>query len=171
MSLDTRGPLTGAAPSHLAAAVLAAGGEPLVKAMGMWLEYVPADNCYRELSNDELKSKLWRALEGRTYPHRTPKGAAEERTLNLTKSSSADVAEALIHLTLEPGVKSLPFWRNGTKEGDPEPHEVGAPDLDPHRAHQPLLAAHVPLAGEGLGGLVADAEEALDVGVPVDART
>jgi putative DNA primase/helicase len=121
MSLDTRGPLTGAAPSHLAAAVLAAGGEPLVKAMGMWLEYDPAGNHYRELTNDELKSKIWKALEGRTYPHRTPKGEAEERTLNLTTGKSADVAEALIHLTLEPGVKSLPFWRNGTREGDPDP--------------------------------------------------
>jgi hypothetical protein len=49
MSLDTRETLQSIAPSYLAAAALS--GSPIAKALGMWLEYAPKENHYRELSN------------------------------------------------------------------------------------------------------------------------
>ena len=120
MTIDTRDTLQNLAPSHLAAEVLSGGF--VVKALGMWLEYVPTENRYRELSDDELKSMVWRALEGRTYIHRGKDGE-EERPLFLDTKTSANVREAMIHLTLEPGVESLPFWRH-RREGDPDPHDL-----------------------------------------------
>lgn len=120
MSLDMREPLQSIAPGQLAATVLAESGQPLVKAMGMWLEYVPTENQYRELSNDELTAKVWKSLDGRAHVHRT-KGGAEERTLELNKRVSGDVREALVHLTLEAGARRLPFWRDGRRDADPDP--------------------------------------------------
>lgn len=120
MTIDTRDTLQNLAPSHLAAEVLSGGF--VVKALGMWLEYVPTENRYRELCDDELKSMVWRALEGRTYIHRGKDGE-EERPLFLDTKTSANVREAMIHLTLEPGVESLPFWRH-RREGDPDPHDL-----------------------------------------------
>ena len=64
MSLETRNILQSIAPSHLAAEVIS--GSALVKALGLWLEYVPEKNCYRELENDELKEMIWSALDGQT---------------------------------------------------------------------------------------------------------
>ena len=117
MSLDTRETLQSIAPSHLAAAALS--GSPIVKALGMWLEYAPKENRYRELSNDELKHMIWMALEGRTYIHRGKDGD-EEKTLNLNTKISADVREAMIHLALEKGIEELPFWRD-QRDDDPDP--------------------------------------------------
>ncbi len=117
MSLDTRETLQSIAPSYLAAAALS--GSPIVKALGMWLEYASKENHYRELSNDELKHMIWVALEGRTYIHRG-KGGDEEKTLNLNTKISADVREALIHLALETGIEELPFWRD-QRDDDPDP--------------------------------------------------
>ncbi len=117
MSLDTRETLQSIAPSYLAAAALS--GSPIVKALGMWLEYAPDENRYRELTNDELKHMVWVALEGRTYIHRGKDGV-EEKTLNLNTKISADVREALIHLALETGIEELPFWRD-QRDDDPDP--------------------------------------------------
>lgn len=117
MTLDTRETLQSIAPSHLAAAALS--GSPIVKALGMWLEYAPEENRYRELTNDELKHMVWVALEGRTYIHRGKDGD-EEKTLNLNTKISADVREALIHLALETGIEELPFWRD-QRDDDPDP--------------------------------------------------
>jgi putative DNA primase/helicase len=121
MSIDNRETLPNLAPSHLAAEVLS--GSALVKAMGMWLEYVPTENRYRELTNDELTTMVWRALDGRNYLHRDAKGTVEERPLYVNTKVSANVREAMIHLTLEHGVESLPFWRN-RKANDPDPRDL-----------------------------------------------
>ena len=120
MSLDTRNILQSIAPSHLAAEVIS--GSALVKAMGMWLEYAPEENRYIELENDELISMIWSALDGQTYIHKGKDGP-EEKKLNLTTSASANIREAMVHLTLEKGVKELPFWRD-KRADDPDPRNL-----------------------------------------------
>jgi len=117
MSLDTRDILQSNVPSHLAAEAIS--GSALVKALGMWLEYKPEENRYRELQNDELTSMIWVALEGRSYMHRGKDGD-EEKPLNLTTSVSANIREALVHLTLQRGVEELPFWHK-KRADDPDP--------------------------------------------------
>jgi putative DNA primase/helicase len=120
MSLDTRDILQSIAPSHLAAEAIS--GSALVKALGMWLEYAPEENRYRELDNDELKGMIWSALEGQTYIHKAKDGA-EEKPLHLNTKISADIREAMIHLTLERGVEELPFWSK-KRDGDPDPRSL-----------------------------------------------
>ncbi|MGH1458531.1 MAG: DNA primase family protein [Paracoccaceae bacterium] len=120
MSLDTRNILQSIAPSHLAAEAIS--GSALVKAMGMWLEYAPEENRYRELDNDELKGMIWSALEGQTYIHKGKDGP-EEKPLHLNTKMSADIREAMIHLTLQRGVEELPFWRD-KRDDDPDPSNL-----------------------------------------------
>jgi hypothetical protein len=122
MSIDTREPLQSIAPGQLAAAVLAGNENPLVKAMGMWLEHVPAENLYRELGKDELNAKIWNALDGRTHIHRTKQGN-EERALAMGTRLTADVTMGLVPLTLQPGVETLPFW-HGRRSEDPDPRAL-----------------------------------------------
>ncbi|WP_120501641.1 phage/plasmid primase, P4 family [Roseovarius sp. EL26] len=117
MSLDTRGILQSIAPSHLAAETISISA--LVKALGMWLEYVPKENRFRELDNDELKGMIWSALDGRSYIHRG-KGGDEEKQLYMNTKRSADIREAMIHLALERGIEKLPFWRHKCDD-DPDP--------------------------------------------------
>jgi putative DNA primase/helicase len=120
MSLDTRDILQSNAPSHLAAEVIS--GSALVKALGMWLEYAPEENRYVELTNDELTSMIWGALEGQTYIH-PGKNGDEEKKLNLTTSVSANIREAMVYPTLQKGIEELPFWRN-KRDDDPDPRNL-----------------------------------------------
>lgn len=120
MSLDHRDILQSIAPSHLAAEAIS--GSALIKAMGMWLEYAPEENRYRELDNDELKGMIWSALEGQTYIHKGKDGP-EEKPLHLNTKMSADIREAMIHLTLQRGVEELPFWRD-KRDDDPDPRNL-----------------------------------------------
>lgn len=120
MSLETRNILQSIAPSHLAAEAIS--GSALVKALGMWLEYAPKENHYRELDNDELKGMIWSALEGQTYIHKGKDGP-EEKPLHLNTKMSADIREAMIHLTLQRGVEELPFWRD-KRDDDPDPRNL-----------------------------------------------
>ena len=94
----------------------------MVKALGLWLEYVPEKNRYRELENDELKEMIWSALDGQTYIHKGKDGP-EEKPLYLNTKMSADIREAMIHLTLQKGVEELPFWRD-KRDDDPDPRNL-----------------------------------------------
>lgn len=120
MSIDTREPIEGRAAGTLAREVLK--GEAIVLAMGTWLQYDAASNHYREMDDKDIKSLVWRALDGRTVL--VPgKDGVEEQTLNLTTSLSADVREAMISQVLANGVDELPFWHNA-KESEPDPKSV-----------------------------------------------
>ncbi len=111
--LDNREPLQNLAPSHLAAEVIQATG--LRKIMGMWLEYREDESRYVELDKDGLTSLIWQNLDGRHYLD-----DGETKTLHLKRSSSADVREALVHLSGGKSIDRLPAWLE-KQEDDPDP--------------------------------------------------
>ncbi len=114
MALDEREPLANLAPSHLAAEAIQATG--LRKIMGMWLEHREDESRYIELDKDGLTSLIWENLDGRHYLDEEGK----VRTLHLKRSSSADVREALVHLSGTRGIDRLPAWLD-KRDDDPDP--------------------------------------------------
>ncbi len=104
MALDERAPISNLAPSHLAAEVLSF--RLMIYALGMWLEYQPDKGHYVERDQKALTSAIYRVLDGRSYTDK--KG--EPATLYMDTKQSANVREAMIHLSMVEDVDELPFW-------------------------------------------------------------
>ncbi len=104
MALDERAPLSNLAPSHLAAEVLSC--RPMIYALGMWLEYQPGKGHYVERDQKALTSAIYRILDGRSFTDKN----GEPATLYVDTKLSANVREAMIHLSMIEDVDELPFW-------------------------------------------------------------